>query len=155
MNVYENLEKLGIKLLRPTEKAGIYKRTIGFGDKLVYVSGTGPACSLGPTKLGRLGRDLTLEDGQEEARRCIINILSNLHEEIGDLNRIKRFVKMLAFIASDDDFTQQPLVANGASALIRDVFGDDVGVPTRSAIGVNVLPGNIPVEIELLLELKD
>ena len=103
----------------------------------------------------RLGRDLTLEDGQEEARRCMINILSNLHEEIGDLNRIKRFVKMLAFIASDDDFTQQPLVANGASALIRDVFGDDVGVPTRSAIGVNVLPGNIPVEIELLLELKD
>lgn len=155
MNVYENLERMGVTLMQPTEKAGIYRRTGTFGDRLVYVSGTGPACALGPGKLGKLGRDLTLEEGQDEARRCMLNILSNLHAEIGDLNRIRRFVKMLAFVASDDDFVNQPLVANGASALLRDAFGDDAGVPTRSAIGVNVLPGNIPVEIELLLELKD
>ena len=71
------------------------------------------------------------------------------------MNRIKRIVKVLAFISSDNDFFDQPLVANGASQLLKDVFGDDAGVATRSAIGVNVLPGNIPVEIELIAELKE
>ena len=155
MDVYQRLKELGIELLEPTAKAGIYKRTITFGNNLVYVSGTGPACSLGPTQLGRLGKDLTLEEGQESARRCMLNILSNLHVELGDLNRIKRIVKVLAFISSDNDFFDQPLVANGASQLLKDVFGDDAGVATRSAIGVNVLPGNIPVEIELIAELKE
>lgn len=154
MDVYQKLKELGIQLLDPTEKAGIYRRTIVFADRLVYVSGTGPACALGSCKLGKLGREITLEEGQEEARRCMLNILSNLHAELGDLNRIKRFVKMLAFVASDDGFFQQPLVANGASGLLKAVFGEDKGVPTRSAIGVNVLPGNIPVEIEMLLELE-
>lgn len=155
MDIYQRLNDLGIQLLEPTARAGIYQRTICFASHLVYVSGTGPACSLGPGKLGKLGKDLTLEEGQEEARRCMLNILSNLHAELGDLNRIKRFVKLLIYVASSDDFYEQPKVGNGASALLRDVFGEEAGLPTRSAIGVNVLPGNIPVEIELLLELRE
>ena len=71
------------------------------------------------------------------------------------MNRIKSFVKVLAFVASDDQFYSQPLVANGGSQLLVDVFGYEIGCPARSAIGVNVLPGNIPVEIELLVELKE
>lgn len=155
MNVYENLEKLGVKLLEPTAKAGIYKRTITFAGNLVYVSGTGPAAAGRQIRLGKCGADLTVEEGQEEARACMLNILSNLHAELGDLNRIKRFVKVLAFVSSSDDFYEQPAVANGASLLLKEVFGEDAGVPTRSAVGMSVLPGNIAVEIEALLELND
>lgn len=104
--------------------------------------------------VGRVGGELTLEQGQEMARRCALNILANLHHTLGDLNRIRRFVKVLAFVNSTDDFDRQPAVVNGASGLIRDIFGEEAGLPARSAIGVNVLPGNIPVEIEMLLELK-
>lgn len=155
MNVYDNLKALGIELAEPTKKAGIYKRTIEFGQNLVYVSGTGPTIAGKDGKLGKLGDDLTVAEGQEEARCCMLNILSNLHAELGDLNRIKRFVKVLVFVSSGDTFYNQPEVANGASQLLKDVFGEDAGVPTRSAVGVRVLPGNIPVEIELLLELND
>ena len=155
MDVYEKLREAGIELLPLTGKAGIYKRTIEFGDRLVYVSGTGPATPGRTGKLGKLGTDLSIEEGQLEARYCMINILSNLHGELGDLNRIRRFVKVLAFVASADDFLEQPQVANGASELLKEIFGEDAGVPTRSAVGVRVLPGDIPVEIELLLELKD
>ena len=155
MNVYDQIRKAGVELLPLTEKAGVYKRTIEFASHLVYVSGTGPAAPGRVGKLGKLGADMTLEEGQEEARWCMINILSNLHGELGDLNRIKRFVKVLAFVASADDFYEQPKVANGASLLLKEIFGDDAGVPTRSAVGVRVLPGNIPVEIEALLELRD
>lgn len=155
MNVYDNLKQAGIDILEPTEKAGIYKRVVEFGQNLVYVSGTGSSTEGRTGKLGKLGSDLTIEEGQEEARYCMINILSNLHAELGDLNRIKRFVKVLVFVSSCDEFYSQPEVANAASLLLKQIFGDDAGVPTRSAVGVRVLPGNIPVEIELLLELND
>lgn len=155
MNVYDNLKRAGVELVEPTEKAGIYERVIQFGANLVYVSGTGPSTPGRACKLGKIGADLTTEEGKEEARYCMINILSNLHAELGDLNRIKRFVKVLAFVSSSDDFYSQPEVANAASLLLKQVFGEEAGVPARSAVGVRVLPGNIPVEIELMLELND
>lgn len=154
MDVYEKLKVLGLELREPIPAGGIYSPIRFFGDNLVYVSGTGGYTLDGEMMTGRVGRELTLEEGQEMARRCALNIISNLHHTIGDLNRIKSFVKILAFINSADDFLQQPAVANGASALLQEVFGENVGLPSRSAIGVNVLPGNIPVEIEMLLELK-
>ena len=84
----------------------------------------------------------------------MLNILAVLQREIGDLNRVTNVVKMLAFVASDDEFYQQPQVANGASNLLGELFGQEVGIPARSAIGVNVLPGNLPVEIEAIFEFK-
>lgn len=155
MDVYAKLKELGIEILEHTPKGGIYTSVLPFAGRLAYVSGTSAAAKCRECRLGKLGKDLTLEEGQEEARFCMINILSNLHHDLGDLNRIKRFVKMLAFVASADDFYQQPQVANGASSLLQDIFGEEGGLPARSAIGVNVLPGNIPVEIEMLLELKE
>lgn len=152
MDIYLKLNELGIELPKPTAKAGIYKRTVCFADRLVYVSGTGPASDM-PT--GKLGKELTVEQGMEAARSCALNILANLHDELGDLNRIKRFVKLLVFVSSNENFYDQPQVGNGASSLLCEVFGTDCGVATRSAIGVPVLPGNIPVEVEALLELKD
>lgn len=154
LDVYEKIKSLGLEILPPTPKGGIYTPVMPFADKLIYVSGTGDVDASGKGSAGKLGRDFTLEEGQKIAAKCAMNIISNLHHTLGDLNRIKRFVKVLAFVASADDFYQQPQVVNGASQLILDVFGDEAGLPARSAIGVNVLPGNLPVEIEALLELK-
>lgn len=155
MDVYENLKNLGITLMDPTPKGGIYSLTRIFGARLVYVSGTAPNNAVDANIVGKVGTDLTIAQGQEAARRCMLNIISNLHHELGDLNRIQAFVKILGFVACGPEFGEQPQVINGASQLLKDVFGDKVGLPTRSAIGVSALPWNIPVEIEVLLELKD
>ena len=155
MNVYDRLEELGIKLLDPTPKGGIYRLVRPYGDHLLYVSGTAPHNAVDSNMAGKLGSEYTIEEGQEAARRCMINIISNLHHELGDLNRIKQFVKLLGFVASAPDFYEHPQVINGASQLLKDVFGDEIGLPARSAIGVAALPWNIPVEIELILELKE
>lgn len=154
-DVYANLQKLGLSLSDPTPKGGIYSPILPFGDNLIYVSGTGdvdPVTGIGSA--GKLGKDFTLAEGQEIAGRCALNIVSNLHHALGDLNRVRKLVKVLAFVASTDDFYQQPQVVNGASQMFLDIFGGDAGLPARSAIGVNVLPGNLPVEIEVLLELR-
>ena len=155
MDVYEKLKAAGLDIQAHTPQGGIYTAVMPFGKNLVYVSGTGPSCALCEDVTGKLGRDLTLEEGQQQARLCMLNILSNLHHDLGDLNRIKKFVKLLAFVSSADDFYQQPQVVNGASSLLQEVLGKEAGLPARSAIGVNVLPGNIPVEIEALIELHE
>ena len=87
-------------------------------------------------------------------RAYMLNLLAAFRRDIGPLDRIGSFVKMLALVASEDDFYDQPDVANGATDLLAEIFGEEAGLPARSAIGVNVLPGNIPVEIEVLIELK-
>lgn len=151
-NVYEKMKELGIQLPTPGPAGGIYTPVMEFGTNLLYFSGCGPQ---GETTFeGKLGTDLTLEEGQQAARNCMLNLLANLEAKTGDLNKVKRFVKVLAFVASDNSFTQQPQVVNGGSQLLVDLFGESAGKPARSAIGVNVLPGNIPVEIEMLVELK-
>ena len=154
MDVYENLKEQGITLLDPAPKGGIYSSVRQFGANMVYVSGTAANNAVQETITGKLGDTVSIEEGQEVAKRCMVNILSNLHAALGDLNKIKSFVKILGFVACTNDFGEQPQVINGASQLLFDVFGEEVGLPASSAIGVNALPWNIPVEIELLLELK-
>ena len=104
--------------------------------------------------MGRLGETLTVEQGQHAAYNCMLNLLANLQAVLGDLNRIKRFVKVLAFVNSADSFDCQPLVVNGGSQLLVDLFGEKAGCPARTAIGVNTLPGGIAVEIEVLVEIE-
>ena len=154
MCVYDKLKSLGITLPTAPPKGGVYVPVREFGNSLVYVSGNGPDINGEPYKRGKLGKELTLEEGKEAARLCALNILASLHSQIGDLNRIKSFVKVLGLVASTDEFFEQPQVMNGATELFEAVFGSEVGLAARSAIGTNVLPGNIPVEVELLLELK-
>jgi enamine deaminase RidA (YjgF/YER057c/UK114 family) len=101
-----------------------------------------------------LGREYDKEEGLEIARNAMLNVLAVLEREIGDLNKVKQPVKILTFIASDNSFEEQPYVANGGSQLLLDLFGAD-NVPSRSAIGVNVLPGGIPLETEAIFELKE
>lgn len=151
-NVYEKMKELGIVLPPPPAVGGIYMPVVEFSTTLLYCSGCGPGAF---EPLGKVGREVTLEEAQDASRKCILNLLTNLENKIGDLNRIKRFIKVLAFVASDDTFTEQPLVVNGGSQLLVDLFGDVIGKPARSAIGVNVLPGDIPIEIEMLVEVKE
>lgn len=154
MDINAKLEQMHITLPAAPAKGGVYIPAKQFGDKLVYVSGCGPQVGGKCEFSGKVGGKVTLEQAQKMARNCALNILAVLKENVGDLNRIKQFVKMLAFVASENDFASQPQVANGASQLLVDIFGDEAGCASRSAIGVNILPGNIPVEIEMLVELK-
>lgn len=154
MDVYKRLEELGITLPPPPAEGGVYTPAIEFGDNLVYLSGCGPDRADGSMIKGKLGRDLSLEDGQEAARLCIINLLSVLDNKLGDLNRIRRFVKLLAFVNSTEDYEEQPQVVNGGSNLLLELFGKEKGLPARAAIGANSLPEGIAVEIEALVELE-
>lgn len=155
-DVYAKLKELNVVLPQPPEKGGVYTPVVDFGadGKLLYCSGCGPNLGNGNTVVGKVGKDLTLVQGQKAAYNCMLNLLANLQDKIGDLNKIKRFVKVLAFVNSTDDFDQQPQVVNGGSNLIKDIFGEDMGVPARTAIGTNTLPGGIACEIEMLVELK-
>lgn len=155
MKVEEKIAGMGISLPQPPQRGGVYIPVREFGQNLLYASGFGPAVDGLDPIIGKVGREVTLEQGQEAARRCALNLLAALKAAAGDLDRIKRVVKLLVFVASDDEFYQQPQVGNGASQLLVDIFGEEIGLAARSAVGMNVLPGNIPVEVEALVELKD
>ncbi len=153
MNVYDKMKELNMELPAPAPRGGLYTPCQRFGKNLVYISGCGPVIG-GQTVVGKLGKEFTVEEGQKWARNSMLNVLAALQAEIGDLNKVKKAVKTLAFIASTDEFDQQPQVANGGSQVLADLFGEE-NIPARSAIGVNVLPGNIPVETEAIFELKE
>ena len=124
------------------------------GDHLLYCSGCGPDIGDGHNIVGKVGGDLTLEQGQKAAYNCMLNLLANLDAKLGDLNRIKRCVKVLGFVNCTDDFAQQPQVINGGSNLLFELFGEEKGLPARTAMGTNSCPGNIAVEIEMLVEYE-
>lgn len=152
MDVYENLKKLNIALPEPPVKGGLYVPVRQVGN-LLFISGAGPIVNGQPAYTGKVGKDLTVEEGQNAARIVVINILSVLQAYLTDLNRIKMVVKLLGFVASAENFNDQPQVMNAASQLFVDVFGEN-GQHARSAIGTNELPQNIPVEIEGIFEVE-
>jgi len=153
-DVYARLKEMKITLPAPPPKGGVYTPVQEFGTKLLYCSGCGPDLGNGNTIRGKVGKNLSLEEGQEAAYNCMLNLLANIQDKLGDLNRIKRFVKVLAFVNSADDFDKQPQVVNGGSNLLVTLFGEEAGLPARTAIGSNALPGGIACEIEVLVEYK-
>ena len=148
------LKEMNITLPAPPPKGGVYTPVMEFGDHLLYCSGCGNDIGDGKTLIGKVGRELSLEEGQAAARNCMLNLLANLQDKLGDLNRIKRCVKVLGFVNCTDDFTQQPQVINGGSNLLLELLGEEKGLPARTAMGTNATPGNIPVEIEMLVEYE-
>lgn len=152
MDVYKRLDELNISLPQPPPLSGIYQPVRRAGN-ILYVSGQGPTENGLPLVTGKVGRERSIQEGQQAARLCGLNALSVLHRHLGDLNKVKALVKTLAFVASAEGFGRQPEVANGFSQLFLDVFGQERGVGARSAIGVNELPGNITVEVELMVEI--
>lgn len=148
MGAEARLAELGITLPEPPQAVAAYVPTV-VHDGLVFVSGQVPLRDGGLPRTGLVGRDVTLDEGVEEARWCAINCLAQLRAAVGSLDRIERILKVTAFVASTPEFGMQPLVANGASELLVEVFGD-AGRHARAAVGVASLPLNVPVEIELI-----
>lgn len=121
---------------------------------MLFISGQGPLDEhRNPVWTGKLGKDLTIEEGYQAAQLCGINLLAKLKNHLGDLDRIDKIIKIFGLIASSPDFYEQPAVLHGCSDLMVDVFGER-GQHTRSAMGTNVLPMNIPVEVEMIVTIR-
>ncbi len=148
MKVERRLQELGIALPAPVQPVATYVRWVQTGN-LLFISGTGPSES-SPT--GKLGADLTIEQGQAAAREVGLQIIATVKDALGDLDRVKRVVKVLGMVNSAPDFADQPKVINGCSDLMVEVFGE-AGRHTRSAVGFVALPGQIAVEIEATFEV--
>ena len=133
---------------------GGYVMAVRSGD-LLFVSGHGPFEDGETRHLGRLGDSMTTEEGARAAEVVILNLLATLDQELGDLERIIRFVKLVVFVSSTPEYAEQHLVANGATDLLARVFGDSIGKPARSAVGVASLPLGFSVEIEAVVEIRD
>jgi enamine deaminase RidA (YjgF/YER057c/UK114 family) len=145
------LAELNLVLPPSPKPLGVYKPVLIIG-KYLYVSGQGPMRADGSLITGRLGENMSLEEGKQAARQAGLTMLSTIRSQTGDLNSIKRIVKVLGMVNSTPDFGQHPAVINGFSELMAEVFGDDLGVGVRSAVGM-FLPMNIAVEVEAMFEL--
>ena len=156
MSEIENkLKELGYELPPPRAPgAGNIIPFVRTGN-LVYLSGTGPGLPGGGLlHVGKLGGEVTVEQGYDCARQTMLNLLSNLKGEIGDLDKVKRVVKLLCMVNATPEFTDTPRVANGASDLLVSIFGER-GQHARSAVGMSTLPGNMPIEIEMIVEVEE
>ena len=150
MSVYDKLEELGIKLPPVGTPAAAYLPFVQTGN-LVYLSGH-IARKDGKPWAGQFGRNMTTDEGKAAARAVAIDLMGTLHAAVGDLNKVKRIVKLMSLVNSTGDFTEQHLVTNGASELLGQVFGDK-GQHARSAFGVAQIPLGACVEIELVVEV--
>jgi enamine deaminase RidA (YjgF/YER057c/UK114 family) len=155
MRVEERLAALGIELPAvaapaPADKT-LNSQRIG---SVLYLSGHGPKRDGQVVYVGKLGRELTTQQGYEAARLTTINVLATLKQALGDLDRVRQVAKLLVMVNSTEDFTEQPKVAFGASDLLVDVFGE-AGRHARSAVGMAQLPNNMAVEIEAVVEVAD
>lgn len=153
-DVEKRIAELGITLPESPQPIANYVPAVRTGN-LLFVAGLGPAAREdGTTPSGKVGSDLTLEEGYDAARLVGINLLSRLKSALGDLDKVERIVKLLSMVNCAPDFNQQPQVANGCSDLLVEVFGDK-GRHARSAVGMSSLPNDIPVEIEMIVEIRD
>ena len=151
MTAEQKLKEMGFTLPLPTTPIANYVPAVRV-DNLLFISGHGPFND-GRTRMsGKLGQDLTIEDGYQSARNVALNCLASVKNTIGDLDKVKRVVKLLGMVNSTEGFKDQPKVVNGCSDLLVAVFGEN-GKHARSAVGMQSLPNQIPVEIEMILEV--
>jgi enamine deaminase RidA (YjgF/YER057c/UK114 family) len=150
--VEERLTALGLRLPEPAAAVGNYVGAVRTGN-LVFVSGHGPFLDGQLAYVGRVDSEVTLADARAAAELVMLNCLRSLKDEIGSLDRVVRCVRLFGMVNSDPSFTRQPEVMDGASNLLTNIFGDR-GAHARAAVGMVVLPLNIPVEIELLVEVR-
>lgn len=150
-DIAARLKALGIELPTPGKPAANYVPTVLTG-KLLFVSGQVPLTPDGVKFVGKVGREFSLEEGQQAARLCAINVLGAMQAALGDLGKVARMVKVVGFVNAVPDFTDVHKVVNGASDLITDVLGD-LGKHARSAIGMGTLPLGVAVEIEAIAEI--
>jgi len=152
MSAEQKIQELGLELPPAPSPGGVYKPVVITGN-MAYVSGHGPVLPDGSMMTGRVGDDLDLEGGKAAARQVGLTILATLKSQLGSLDRVKRVIKSLGMVNCTPDFGQHPQVINGYSELLGEVFGDE-GIGARSAVGMGSLPGNIAVEVEVILEIE-
>ncbi|WP_455475558.1 RidA family protein [Bartonella sp. B17] len=150
-SIESSLKKFGITIPEATKSIANYVTTLRIGNQL-FISGQLPLLDGKPTAIGKVGADVSIEQAKKAAEICAINILAQIKAAIGDLNKIKQVVKITVFVAADTNFTNIPLVANGASDLLTNILGES-GKHARSAVGVATLPMGVPVEIEAIIEI--
>jgi len=153
MNPEARLAELKLQLPSASKPLAVYKPLVICGN-LGYVSGHGPLKSDKTMMTGRVGQELDLEAGKAAARQTGLAILATLRSELGNLDRVKRVIKVLGMVNCTPDFRDHPQVINGCSELFRDIFGPENGIGARSAVGMGSLPGNIAVEIEAVFEIS-
>ena len=150
--VEDKLNQMGLTLPQSPAPVANYVPAVRSGN-LLFTSGVGPAARPdGTVPRGKLGVDLSVEEGYEAARLVGLNLLARLKEALGDLDKVKRIVKLLSMVNAAPDFGQPPAVANGCSDLLVELYGER-GRHARSAVGMSSLPNNIPVEIEMIVEV--
>jgi enamine deaminase RidA (YjgF/YER057c/UK114 family) len=150
--IEEKIKELGFTLPEPPKPLAAYVPAVIAGD-LVFTAGQLPIVYGELKYTGKLGKEVSEEDAKKAAEICALNCLSAIKGVIGELNRIEQVIKLTVFVNSAEGFTNQPVAANGASELIEKIFGKN-GSHARSAVGVNELPKNAPVEIEMIVKLK-
>jgi enamine deaminase RidA (YjgF/YER057c/UK114 family) len=153
MKTEQRLKQLGIELAKATSPMANYVNAVRTGN-LLYLAGKGPGKPGEPMPSGKVGRDFTIEQGYAYARETGLNIIAVMKAELGDLDRVKRVVKVLGMVNATPEFGHQPEVINGCSDLFVEVFGER-GRHARSAVGLGSLPRGIPVEIEVIVEVED
>ena len=153
MSAEQRLKELSIELPPPPKPAGVYQPVVVV-DSIAYVSGHGPLKADGTMLTGKVGVEADLAAGKAAARQTGLAILATLRSHLGNLDRIKRVVKLLGMVNATPDFAEHPAVINGCSELFADVFGSADGIGARSAVGMGSLPGNITVEIEAIFAVE-
>jgi enamine deaminase RidA (YjgF/YER057c/UK114 family) len=149
----KKLKELNIELYAATKPMGNYVKAVRTGN-LLYLAGHGPTKADNSNITGKVGKDLTTEQGYDAAKQVGIAILSTLKSELGDLNKVKRVVKVLGMVNCTENYVDQPKVMNGFSDLMVAVFGEK-GKHARSAVGMYALPSNIAVEVEMIVEIEN
>ncbi|MCZ2204166.1 RidA family protein [Bartonella sp. A05] len=150
-SIEKRLKKLGITIPDASQPIANYMTTSIHGNQL-FISGQLPLSNGKPVAIGKVGATVSTEQAKKSAEMCALNILAQTKAAIGDLNKIKRVIKITTFVAVDPNFTDIPLIANGASDLFINILGE-IGKHARSAIGVAALPMNVPVEVEAIIEI--
>jgi enamine deaminase RidA (YjgF/YER057c/UK114 family) len=153
MGAEDTLKARSIALPTPATPMANYVGAVRVGN-LLFLSGHGPVRDGKPTATGKVGRDLTTEQGAQVAREVGLLLLATTRAHLGSLDRVKRIVKVLGMVNSAEGFGEQPKVINGCSDLMVEVFGEAIGKHARSAVGMAALPVGIPVEIEMILEVE-
>ncbi len=149
----QRLKEKGIVLSPPSKPVANYVNAVRVGN-LIYLAGKGPKNADGTDITGKVGKELTIEQGYQAARTVAIQHLAVLKAELGSLNKVKRVVKVLGMVNCESGFTEQPKVVNGYSDMMVEIFGDK-GKHARSAVGMHALPNNIAIEVEVIVEVED
>ena len=152
MHIEQRIRELGIELPEAPVPVASYVPCKQAGE-LLFISGQGPIINKVQAYTGKVGKELTEEEGKDAARLCGLNLLAQIKKFLGDLDRVEEVLNIRGFVASSDSFYNQPQVLNGVSDLMVQVFGER-GRHTRCALGTNVLPGNIPVEVEMIIRTR-